>query len=134
MDGLASLVDKNMLLLADQPGGEKRFAMLETIREFAQEQLAASGEDELVERRHAEYFLALAEHGELEVIAGPAQVGWLERLECEHDNLRAALRFARRHGMAELGPRLAGALTYFWMVRGIRQRGNGTVEQRAGAQ
>jgi predicted ATPase/DNA-binding CsgD family transcriptional regulator/DNA-binding XRE family transcriptional regulator len=126
LDGLASLVDKNLVQREDGPDSEPRFVMLETVREFALEQLAQSGEGEAAAERHAEYFLALAERGELAVwMAGPAQLEWLERFERDHDNMRAALRWAEEHGAVELEQRLAGALANFWMIRGHGREGLG---------
>jgi predicted ATPase len=94
LDGLASLVDCNLLRAKDQMGGEPRFMMLETILEFALEQLGQSGEQQNRAERHALYFLATAEEAEMALLRGPGQVEWFERLEQDHDNLRAALRWA----------------------------------------
>lgn len=118
---LASLLDKSMLL-RDQPardlaGGEPRFRMLETLREYAIERLAASGELEEIRRRHAAYYLNLAERAEPELV-GPKQAIWLARLEEEHDNLRAALQWAIERSEPEMALRLAAALWRFWHVHG----------------
>ncbi len=120
VDGVASLIDKSLLQQTEQEGAEPRLVMLETIREYGLEALAANGELEAVRQVHAAYFLSLAEQAEPELV-GPQQVEWLERLEREHDNLRAALGWAldpvpdeevgqRR----ELALRLVGALHQFW--------------------
>jgi non-specific serine/threonine protein kinase len=93
LDGLASLIDKSLLKELDGVGDEARFVMLETIREYALEQLEASGETEALRRRQAECFLALAETAELQ-FHGPHQRVWLDRIEVEHDNLRAALAWS----------------------------------------
>ena len=122
LDVLASLVDKNLLHQHEQEDREPRFTMLETIREYALEQLEASGEAGLLRSRHLEFFLALAEQAAPE-LTGPKQGRWLERLEREHDNLRAALDWALERGQAELGLRLAGALGRFWEVRGFLSEG-----------
>jgi predicted ATPase len=90
-------------------GGEPRFVMLETIHEYARERLEESGEEQEIKHAHAEYFLALAEEAEPE-LEGADQLEWLERLEEEHDNLRAALSWSLGGGDAELGLRIAGAL------------------------
>jgi len=95
--------------------------MLETIREYALARLAASGEEEATRRRHAGFFVALAEEAEPE-LAGAEQVAWLNRLEVEHGNLRGALAWSiEREG--EIGLRLAGALGTFWRVRGYHSEG-----------
>jgi predicted ATPase/DNA-binding SARP family transcriptional activator len=117
LDTLASLVDKSLLLDREDARGEPRFSMLETVREYALEKLEESGEAERVRERHAEYFLALAEQAEQE-IWGPRQEAWLDRLESEHGNLRAALSWAVKSREAESALRLAGALEPFWEARG----------------
>ncbi|MBV9280805.1 MAG: helix-turn-helix domain-containing protein, partial [Chloroflexi bacterium] len=97
LEGLSSLVDKSLLGVEEQeaPGGhtEPRFVLLETIREYALEKLAERDELLDAQRAHAAYYLRLAEEAEVE-LEGPRQVAWLARLEREHDNLRAALRWA----------------------------------------
>ena len=90
LDGIASLVDKNLIQLYDGPDGGTRYRMLETIREFALERLAESGEDSAVKSAHAATYLDLAERGE-EELSGPNQRGWLARLSAEGDNIRSAL-------------------------------------------
>jgi predicted ATPase/serine/threonine protein kinase len=122
LDGLASLVDKSMLRQNGQANKEKRFKMLETLREFGREQLLASPEAESLQRRHAVYFLELVERAE-PLLTGPEQVVWLERLENEHNNLRAALRWSKESGEIELGLRMAGTLWRFWEVRGHQTEG-----------
>jgi predicted ATPase/class 3 adenylate cyclase len=89
-EGVSSLLDKSLLRQEEGPGGEPRFVMLETVHEFAREKLGQSAEAEEIERVHAEYFLALAEEADPE-LRGPDQLQWLEKLEAEHDNMRAAL-------------------------------------------
>jgi predicted ATPase/serine/threonine protein kinase/Tfp pilus assembly protein PilF len=122
LEGLASLVDKSMLRLLGQSQSEKRFKMLETIREFGREQLLESAEADSLQRRHALFFLDLALRAE-PFLTGPEQVVWLERLESEHNNLRAALRWALETGEREIGLRLAGTLWRFWEVRGHQSEG-----------
>jgi len=113
VDTLQSLVDKSLLRHTDD-----RFWMLETIREYAAGRLDGN-ETHL---RHAEWFLALAEEAELELIGG-AQAIWLGRLDADHDNLRAALVFLRGSGRSTLEVRLAGALWRFWYLRGFLREG-----------
>src|SRR6266568_5142310 len=92
LDGVASLIDKNLLLQTAQEEEELRLTMLETIREYGLERLSSSGEWEATQQAHADYYLWLAEEVEPH-LWGPGQIRWLERLEQEHDNLRAALRW-----------------------------------------
>jgi predicted ATPase len=118
LDGLQSLLDKSLLYQREDPDGEPRFMMLETSRDYALERLEISGEAAAVRRRHADYYLALAEAAEPQ-LGGPQQVTWLNRLEVEHDNLRAALAWSKAtEGGAELGLRLAAAVFGFWWKRG----------------
>lgn len=116
LDGLASLVDRSLVRRTD-PDGEPRFGMLETIREFAMEQLEAGGDAADVRRRHAEHFLALAVAAEPH-LTGKDQGEWLDRCEVEHANIRAALRWAIDQGEAERAQEAAGALWRFWQQRG----------------
>jgi tetratricopeptide (TPR) repeat protein len=118
LNGLASLVDQSLLQPSDVHG-EPRFGMLETIREYALERLADSEETEVIQRQHANFFVALAEEAEPK-LNGAEQMTWLNQLEAEHDNLRAALGWAleREGADAELGLRLTAALGMFWFMRG----------------
>jgi predicted ATPase/transcriptional regulator with XRE-family HTH domain/Tfp pilus assembly protein PilF len=126
LDGITSLVDKSLLRqeTADDP---PRFAMLETIREYAEEQLTAGAEMDAVQRGHAEYFMALAEQAAPE-LRGAAQSEWLARLEQEHDNMRAALRWARDHAAWDVALRLGGALWRFWWMHGYLREGRDWLE------
>jgi len=117
LETAASLLDKSLLGQEEQPGGEPRLIMLETIREYALEQLEASGEAPATRRRHAEYCLSLAE-GARPLLWGTEQERWLARLETEHDNFRAALNWSQTDPEAsEVGLRLAGELLRFWYIR-----------------
>jgi predicted ATPase len=112
VDRLQSLVDKSLL----RRTGE-RFWMLETIGELARERLAASDDAGAIGRRHAEWFLALAEEA-APFLMGAEQPLWLQRLEDEHDNLRTSLDWFFQHHEPELAVRLAGALWLFWYMHG----------------
>ncbi len=130
LEGLASLLDKS--LLRKEPGrdGEPRFGMLSVLREFGLEYLEAAGELAATRSAHAACYLALAEEAEPHLL-GAKQKVWLDRLEEEHDNLRAALRWAleqaRQAGTAEgeaqaragweMAGRAAGAFYWFWLIR-----------------
>ena len=127
-DGISSLLDKSLIRQEEGPGGEPRFVMLETVHEFAREKLGQSAEAEEIKRIHAEYFLTLAEEAYPE-LKGPDQLEWLERLEAEHDNMRAALSWALERKEAEVALRLGGALWWFWSVRGYHSEGRRWLEE-----
>jgi predicted ATPase len=122
LEGLAALADKNLLRLEQQAEGEPRFGMLETIQEYAWERLEASGEANELRRRHAVYYLELAEAAHKGARAAERDV-WFERLERELNNLRAALGWAQETGEAEIGLRLAGALWWVWNRLGYLSEG-----------
>jgi predicted ATPase len=114
-DGVASLVDKSLFQQTGESAGEARFGMLETIREYGLERLAASGEEAATRRAHAAYFLVMAEDGAPHIAGGAEQALWLERFSSEHDNIRAALGWLTRTGNADWGLRLARDLSHFWL-------------------
>jgi non-specific serine/threonine protein kinase len=127
-----ALIAKSLLERRSGPLGEPRFVLLETIREFGLERLAESGELEAMRRWHAGYYLALAELAE-PLLRGAEQRFWLDRLESEHDNLRAALEWAvTTHDGGESAARLAGALAWFWLDRGYASEGRAWVERALG--
>ncbi|MDQ5852660.1 MAG: tetratricopeptide repeat protein, partial [Chloroflexota bacterium] len=128
LDGLASLLDKSLLRQTEAEDGESRFTMLETIREYALERLLASGESEPLRQRHAGYYLELAEQAE-PALRGPQQKVWLDRLEAEHGNLRAALGWTLEQEEIETALRLAGAVWQFWHMRGHLAEGRRWLEQ-----
>jgi len=127
-EGVSSLLDKSLLRQEEGPGGEPRFVMLETVHEFAREKLGKSAEAEQIRRTHAEYFLTLAEEAHPE-LRGPDQLQWLERLEAEHDNMRAALTWALERKEVEVALRLGGALSWFWLIRGYHSEGRRWLEE-----
>ncbi|MGI9104552.1 MAG: protein kinase domain-containing protein [Terriglobales bacterium] len=114
LDGMASMVDKSLMQQVEHVEGEARFVMLSTIREYALERLASSGEEAASRRAHAAYCLVLAEEGAEDAATHPE---WLDRFELEHDNLRAALDYLTRTGDADWALRLGAALFHFWETR-----------------
>ncbi|HZT42417.1 MAG TPA: BTAD domain-containing putative transcriptional regulator [Chthonomonadaceae bacterium] len=115
VDVLASLLDRS-LVLAEAHGGALRYQMLETVREYAREKLQESGEEEAVRARHAEHYLGLAEQAR--PFVEKEDLAWLDRLESEHDNLRAALTFfTAQEPHIDQAVRMAVALASFWDLR-----------------
>jgi predicted ATPase/DNA-binding SARP family transcriptional activator len=127
---LSSLLDKSLLHL-ETSSPEPRQSMLETIREYASELLERSGDADLLWRRHAEHYLAIAEAAEPHLRGDPG--AWLDRLEREHDNLRAALDRLHASGDALVEQRLAGALWRFWYLRGHLSEGRSRLERALAA-
>lgn len=127
LEGVASLVDKNLLRQSNEPGFETRFTMLETIQEYAREKLDESGEGPVLQLRHAEYFLEMALAAEPE-LRGPKQVEWLKRLEAEHDNFRWALKLALEQGRYETALSLGAALMPFWRMHSHMSEGRTWLE------
>ncbi len=142
LDGVASLMDKSLLRQVGQEGEEPRLLMLATIREYGLEVLASSGEMESTQWAHAHYYLRLSEDAETE-IGGPRQAAWLDRLEREHDNLRAALSWSLVQAEGdeamegkrsiEVALRLGGALRRFWIVHGHLSEGRSFLERSVAA-
>ena len=140
LDGVASLMDKSLLRQVEPEGEEPRLLMLATIREYGLETLAsAGGEMESTRRAHTAYYLALAEQAELE-LGGPQQAAWLERLEREHDNLRAALSWSLEQAgdeeagqRREIALRFGGALHMFWWTLGHWSEGRTFLERALAA-
>jgi predicted ATPase/DNA-binding CsgD family transcriptional regulator len=132
MDRVASLIDKSLLQQIEQEDQEPRLMMLETIREYGLERLTVNGEMEITRQAHATYYLHLAEEAEREA-RGSLQAMWLERLEREHDNLRAALSWWLEQGEAgqgmEMALRLGAALEQFWIIRGHLSEGRTCLER-----
>jgi predicted ATPase/class 3 adenylate cyclase len=126
--GVGSLLDKSLLRREHLPSGAPRMVMLETIREYGLERLEASGEAAEIRRRHAVYYMELAESAQPK-IEGPDQVAWRDRLDAELDNLWATLAWSEAEpARAELGLRLASALVRFWMTRGYYAAGSRALE------
>jgi predicted ATPase len=138
LDGMASLVDHSLLQVQeaqqtqDATGATPRFAMLETIREYALERLQAGGEETAVRRRHAAFFLALAEESLPHLYAADRDM-WMARLEDDEENMRAALVWNTREqadiSELEAGLRLAGVLSWYWYMRGQLQLGRSWLER-----
>ncbi len=112
---LDSLADANLLRRTPGVGDERRFAMLETIREYARELLEESGELDAIARAHSGYYLEMAETAGAE-FDGPRRTYWLDRLELEHHNFRAALRWCADHSEVVRGMRLSTGLMILWQV------------------
>src|SRR5262249_44639693 len=116
----ALLVDKS-LVMAEERRGAVRYRLLETIRQYAREKLAETGEAERTRARHADFFLREAEEADAK-LRGPEASVWLTSLIAEHDNLRAALAWGLAAGN-EAGLRLGGSLAWFWWMRSYFDEG-----------
>jgi non-specific serine/threonine protein kinase len=122
LEGMGSLAERSLVVSGWAEEDESFFGMLETMREYAWEQLGRVGELDGARQAHAQYFLELAERAAPE-LRQPQQRIWYLRLEREHDNLRTALRWLLRRGEYETALRLAGALGWFWSNRGYHAEG-----------
>jgi len=118
LDLVASLVDQSLLQRREDVAGQPRYLMLETVREFGLECLAASGEGEAVRERHAAYFVARAEALGAFLPWQPDTAGAVRRLDIERDNLRAALEWASTRDAVTTFLRLAAALHQYWVLTG----------------
>lgn len=127
-----SLLDKSLLQTIQQEGEESRLFLLETIREYGLECLAASGMMEAARRAHASYYLQFAEESEAR-LSGSQHGAWVRRLEREYDNMRAALAWSLEQGEAghtmEMALRLGAALREFWGIRGSVREGRAFIER-----
>ncbi|SRR6266487_2280707 len=135
LDKTTSLLDKHLLYTSKQANSEPRLLMLETVREYAQDVLTASGEKEQTQQAHADYYLRLVEEAETHLF-GAEQQHWFDRLERELDNIRAALHWslesAGEEEMAQRGEialRMAGSLVSFWTVRRSHVEGYAWLER-----
>jgi predicted ATPase/DNA-binding XRE family transcriptional regulator len=128
LPALLSLIDQSLLRQEEVLDGGSRFVMLETLREFALECLTAAQELATLRERHARYYLTFAEHAAPH-LQDTEQESWLDRLEAEHDNLRAAMDWCCGvEGMAEVGLRLVEVLWEFWLVRGYISEGRAWID------
>ena len=122
LDLLAHLVDKSLLTPEEGCDNTARYRLLETLRAYGKERLQhAGGWDQYVDR-HGEFYRALAERAEPELL-GPEQASWLNRLEEEHDNFRQAIDWAQERGDSARGLSLCASLWRFWWIRGLWQEG-----------
>jgi predicted ATPase len=126
LDLLTHLVDKS-LVGVEAEMEEARYRLPETIRQYARDKLLESGEAEQVRDRHLDFFIRFAETAEPKLRSGE-QLEWLERLETEHDNLRTALAWSLESGKTERALQLAGAVHYFWELRGYWSEGGKWLE------
>jgi predicted ATPase/DNA-binding XRE family transcriptional regulator len=128
---LGRLVEQSLVTATlNEKGSGLRYGMLEPVRQYAQEKLEQSGEAEEIKRRHFTHHLAFAEEADLSYglltgtkVTGAEGEAWMDRLELEHDNLRASLGWAKKRGDLEAGLRLAGSLCWFWWMRGYFREG-----------
>jgi predicted ATPase/DNA-binding CsgD family transcriptional regulator len=128
LDLLTRLVDKS-LVMVEERAGEARYRFLETIRQYALERLWEAGEAARWQERHWTWYTALVERAEQETFS-PQQAVWFNRIEREHDNLRAALRYMLEGGEVGIAARIgAGALWHFWLYRGYLTEGRNVLER-----
>ena len=128
LEPLTALVSHSLLRQDEQPDGEPRFAMLETIHAFARERLVEAGEEDSSCRAHLDLMLAIAEEAAPH-LRGPEQVTWLERLERDYDNLRGALDYALDRGHVDEAIRMGEALARFWIARGFLTEGRDRIDR-----
>jgi predicted ATPase/DNA-binding XRE family transcriptional regulator len=121
------LLEQSLVRQFADAAGDPRIVMLETIREYALEQLAAKGQEMLTHSRHAAFYLALAEAA-VPRLRGPEQVRWLDQLEADHDTLRAACAWFLASDRFEEGLRMVGALHWFWDRRGYLDEGRARIQ------
>jgi predicted ATPase/class 3 adenylate cyclase len=118
LDGLGPLVDASLVREVGTVGGESRFALFETIREYALEHLARSGDLAATHRRHTDYFIGISEQAAPHLEAGSQYSAWLQALAVEQDNLRLAMRWCLENGETDRGLRLGGAMWRYWFLDG----------------
>jgi len=128
MNGIADLIDKNLLQQTEQEHGGSYLSMLETIREYAQECLERQGEAEKVQLAHATYYAGLVEAAGPQSLTG-AQLQWLQRIEQEYGNVRAALQWLVEHEEVEIAVRIGTGLVAYWNIRGLLREGQQWMER-----
>lgn len=134
-DLLGQLINKSLVIVethSKTAEAETHYGMLETIREYAREKLDEANETEQLHRLHRDFFISLAEQAETK-LKSALQVEWLDRLEVEHDNLRAVLQWTLKAKDVEATLRLAGTLSWFWSRRGYLSEGRGWLERALAA-
>ena len=132
LDAMAVLVEQNLVRIEEEPAGDMRFRMLETVRAFALEELETAGETDALRIAHARWADTFARDADKQVL-GPDSGEWLERYEREHDNVRAAIAWAIAHDPNELGLRLPESVWRFWDIRGHFAEGRGWLERALAA-
>jgi len=129
LDLLARLVDKSLVIVDDTQLRDCRYRLLETIRQYAREQLLRADKDSEIADAHLDYYLALAREAEPKIVQ-PDQVAWLNRLDREHDNVRAAFNWAAGGGIRRLDALgLSTTLWWFWLKRGYLGEGRQRLER-----
>ncbi|HEX6553600.1 MAG TPA: LuxR C-terminal-related transcriptional regulator [Ktedonobacteraceae bacterium] len=128
LEGVASLLDHNLLYQYEKEGSESRLSLLEIIREYGLERLAESGELEHYRDAHAAYYLRLSEQAGV-ALPGPVQLAWVKRLEQEHENIRAALQWLLARHETETVLRIASALRLYWIASRRLSEGREFLEQ-----
>lgn len=130
LDMMTQLTAKSLVVVSQESGRERRYYLLETIRQYARDRLLEFGGERQIHHHHLEYFFNLAQHAEVELI-GPRQMIWMEQLEEELDNIRAALEwsFNGEETRAEVGLQMAGSLWWFWFQRGHKEEGGEWLER-----
>jgi non-specific serine/threonine protein kinase len=128
IDLMASLVDKSLMEVTEGPSGEARYQMLETMRQYGLERLDEAGQVDETRGCHTLFFANLAEKAE-QRLRGPDMRAWIERLEVEHDNFRAAIEWSLAHESPGLSSRFSGALGIFWRKRGYLSEGRTWLER-----
>jgi predicted ATPase/DNA-binding SARP family transcriptional activator len=130
LDMMTQLTAKSLVVVNQESGHEKRYYLLETIRQYASDRLLEIGGEKCIRHNHLDYFLKLAGQAETELI-GPRQMVWMEQLEDELDNIRAALEWSlnSEETRAEVGLQMAGSLWWFWYSRGHAEEGGDWLER-----